>query len=151
LCVNKFSSTWKVLLHCFLTSIVSIKKYPSWALVAHTCNPNYSGGRNQEDHGLKPTRENSSTRHYLKKPFTKIGLVEWFKVKALSSSPSTEKKKKNSIFVPNSCFFCFVFIRHLGSANLLFSSYLENFWSLFLQFLSILLSFPIGLFFCPFI
>jgi hypothetical protein len=33
-------------------------------------------------------------RPYLKKPFTKIGLVEWLKVKALSSSPSTAKKKK---------------------------------------------------------
>jgi hypothetical protein len=25
---------------------------PSWVLVAHTCNPSYSGGRDQEDHGL---------------------------------------------------------------------------------------------------
>jgi hypothetical protein len=33
---------------------------------------------------------------YLKKPFTKIRLVEWLKVKALSSSPSTTKKKKIS-------------------------------------------------------
>jgi hypothetical protein len=32
-------------------------------------------------------------RPYLKKPFTKTGLVEWLKVKALSSSPSTAKKK----------------------------------------------------------
>jgi hypothetical protein len=32
----------------------------------------------------------------LKKPFTKIGLVEWLKVKTLSSSPSTTKKKKKS-------------------------------------------------------
>jgi hypothetical protein len=32
-------------------------------------------------------------RPYLEKPFTKIGQVEWLKVKALSSSPSTEKKK----------------------------------------------------------
>jgi hypothetical protein len=32
-------------------------------------------------------------RPYLEKPFTKIGLVEWVKVKTLSSSPSTEKKK----------------------------------------------------------
>jgi hypothetical protein len=32
-------------------------------------------------------------RPYLKKPFTKIGLVEWLKVKALSSSPSTSKKQ----------------------------------------------------------
>jgi hypothetical protein len=33
-------------------------------------------------------------RPYLGKPFTKIGLVEWLKVKALSSSPRTAKKKK---------------------------------------------------------
>jgi hypothetical protein len=32
-------------------------------------------------------------RPYLEKPFTKIGLVEWLKVKALSSNPSTTKKK----------------------------------------------------------
>jgi hypothetical protein len=29
----------------------------------------------------------------LEKPVTKIGLVEWLKVKALSSSPSITKKK----------------------------------------------------------
>jgi ribosomal protein S21 len=33
-------------------------------------------------------------RPYLKKPFTKIGLVEWLKMQALSSSPSTAKKRK---------------------------------------------------------
>jgi hypothetical protein len=33
-------------------------------------------------------------RPYLKKPFTKIGLVEWLKVKALSSSHSTTKINK---------------------------------------------------------
>jgi hypothetical protein len=43
---------------------------------------------------LKPARANSSTRPYLKKPFTKMGLVEWLKAKALSSSPITEKKEK---------------------------------------------------------
>jgi hypothetical protein len=41
------------------------------APVAYTCNPSYSGGRNQEDHGLKPAWTNSSLRPYLKKPFTK--------------------------------------------------------------------------------
>jgi hypothetical protein len=45
-------------------------------------NPSYSGGRDQEVHGSKPA--NYSVRPYLKKPFTKIGLVEWLKVKALS-------------------------------------------------------------------
>jgi hypothetical protein len=55
-------------------------------------NPSYSGGRDQEDCSLKPAQANSSWSPYLKKPFTKIGLVEWLKVKALSSSPSTKKK-----------------------------------------------------------
>jgi hypothetical protein len=32
----------------------------------------------------------------LEKIFTKIGLLEWLKVKALSSSPSTYKKKRDS-------------------------------------------------------
>jgi hypothetical protein len=33
-------------------------------------------------------------RLVLEKPFTKIGLVEWLKVKALSSSPSIANKTK---------------------------------------------------------
>jgi hypothetical protein len=37
----------------------------------------------------------SSMRPYLKKPFPKIGLIEWLKIKALSSSPNTSRKKKN--------------------------------------------------------
>jgi hypothetical protein len=35
-------------------------------------------------------------RHYLEKPFTKIGLVEWLEVKALSSSPGTAKQTKKN-------------------------------------------------------
>jgi hypothetical protein len=31
-------------------------------------------------------------RTYLKKPFPKIGIVDWLKVRALGSSPSTVKK-----------------------------------------------------------
>jgi hypothetical protein len=31
-----------------------------WAPVPHTYNPSYSGGRIQEDHGLKPSQANSS-------------------------------------------------------------------------------------------
>jgi hypothetical protein len=34
-------------------------------------------------------------RPYVEKPFTKVGLMDWLNVKALSSSPSTSKKKKN--------------------------------------------------------
>jgi hypothetical protein len=61
--------------------------------VAHTCNPSYSGGRNQEDCGSKAAwTKKKFARPYLEKPFTKIGLVEWLKVKALRSSSSTAKK-----------------------------------------------------------
>jgi hypothetical protein len=74
------------------------KAVACWVPVAHACNHSYSGGRNQEHHGSKPTgakkKKQMFTRPYLKKPFTKMGLVEWLKVQALSSSPSTAKKKK---------------------------------------------------------
>jgi hypothetical protein len=59
----------------------------SQAPVAHACNSSYSEGRDQEDCGLKPAWANSSRDCILEKPFTKIGLVEWLKVKALSSNP----------------------------------------------------------------
>jgi hypothetical protein len=65
--------------------------------VAYTCNPCYSGGRDQEDHGSKPAWVNSSVRPYLKKPFTKIGMVEGLNLKALSLGPSTAKRKKRKI------------------------------------------------------
>jgi hypothetical protein len=39
-------------------------------------------------------------RPYLEKPFTKIGLVKRLEVKALSSSPSTAKKKKKKLSLP---------------------------------------------------
>jgi hypothetical protein len=31
------------------------KKIVTWVLVTHACNPSYSGGRGQEDHGSKPS------------------------------------------------------------------------------------------------
>jgi hypothetical protein len=61
--------------------------------VANTFIPSYSGGRDQEDSGSKPAKGNSSMRPYLEKPFTKIGLVEWLKVKAMSSRPVPHTKK----------------------------------------------------------
>jgi hypothetical protein len=49
-----------------------------WVLVAHTCNPSYSGGRNQEDHGLKPAQANSSrdpiSKILITKKKKKVGL-----------------------------------------------------------------------------
>jgi hypothetical protein len=57
---------------CLLNQAVcSVKELiPSRAPVAHTYNPSYSGGRNQEDHGLKSVWENSSWDSISKKPFT---------------------------------------------------------------------------------
>jgi hypothetical protein len=64
--------------------------------MAHICNPSYSGGRDQEDCNLKPAQANSSQDPISKNPITKIRLVEWLKVKDLSSSSSTEKEKKRN-------------------------------------------------------
>jgi hypothetical protein len=60
--------------------------------VAYAYNPSYSGGRDQEDPGSKSAPANSSMITYLVKPFIKMGMVEWLKVKALCSSTSTSKK-----------------------------------------------------------
>jgi hypothetical protein len=51
-----------------------------WSLVAHACKPGYSGVRDQEDHGSKSARTNSSRDPISKKHITKIGLVEWLKL-----------------------------------------------------------------------
>jgi hypothetical protein len=40
-------------------------------LVAHACNPSCSGGRDQEDQGLKPARAKSSQDPISKRTFTK--------------------------------------------------------------------------------
>jgi hypothetical protein len=63
------------------------------ALLAHTCNPSYSGGRDQEDQGLKPARANTSQDCMWKKPFTKKG---WWSGSRLNPEfkPSITKKKK---------------------------------------------------------
>jgi hypothetical protein len=55
------------------------KKKKPGVLVAHACNPSYSGGRDQ-DCSLKAALENSSRDPISKIPITKKGLVEWLKV-----------------------------------------------------------------------
>jgi hypothetical protein len=52
------------------------KKAKSQALVPHTCDSSYSGGRDQEDRDLKPAQANSLRDPILKKPITQKGLVE---------------------------------------------------------------------------
>jgi hypothetical protein len=51
-----------------------------WVPVTHACNPSYSGGRDQEDHGSKPAWANSLRDPHLEKTFTYKVLVEWLKV-----------------------------------------------------------------------
>jgi hypothetical protein len=68
--------------------------------VAYACNPSYLEGRDQEDRGSKPGWANSSMRPCLKDTQHTTGLEEWFKVLALSSSPSTAKKKKVGLLGP---------------------------------------------------
>jgi hypothetical protein len=52
------------------------QKHLTQALVAHTCNPSYSGGRDQEDFGSKPAWTNSLQDPISKNPSHKNkGLV----------------------------------------------------------------------------
>jgi hypothetical protein len=60
-------------------------------LVAHTCNPSYSGSRDQEDLGSKPAWANS--RPVLKNASQK-GLAEWVKVEVLVQTPVLPKNNK---------------------------------------------------------
>jgi hypothetical protein len=64
--------------------------------VSHTCNPSYSGARDQEDHCSKPAWICETLSKKKKKTHHKKGLVEWVKVKALSSISSTAKEKKRN-------------------------------------------------------
>jgi hypothetical protein len=53
------------------TQKANLKKWNfSWV---HACNPSYSGGRDQEDCGLRPAQPNSSWEPILKTPITKKG------------------------------------------------------------------------------
>jgi hypothetical protein len=54
------------------------KRKKGRAPVTHSCNPSYSGGRDQEDRGSKPAQANSISKK--KKIYHKKGLVEWLKV-----------------------------------------------------------------------
>jgi hypothetical protein len=56
-----------------------------------------SRDRDQEDYGLKPAKANSSTRPYLEKPFTKIGLVE--SKQQYCKNKNQTKPKKLVVFV----------------------------------------------------
>jgi hypothetical protein len=63
-----------------MTNKASMKVLESLAPVVHTCNPSYSGGRDQEDHSSKPVQENSLQDPSSKKTHHKKDLMEWLKV-----------------------------------------------------------------------
>jgi uncharacterized protein (DUF1919 family) len=50
----------KLLQKEYMKCITYQKYYLSQVLVVHTCNPTYSGGGDQEDHGMKPAWGKSS-------------------------------------------------------------------------------------------
>jgi hypothetical protein len=51
--------------------IIILRHLPNQALLAHTCNPSYSGGRDQEDRDSKPAQANRLLDSIFKKPVTK--------------------------------------------------------------------------------
>jgi hypothetical protein len=71
------------------------RRVSGWAPVAHTCNPSYSGGRDQEDCGLKPTWANSSRDPISKKTLHKK--LDWWSDSRcrpwVQAPPKKEKKK----------------------------------------------------------
>jgi hypothetical protein len=60
---------------------------------AHTCNPSYLGGTDQETHGSNPAWANSAQDPSSKNPSQKR-LAHGSRCRPLSSSPRTAKKKK---------------------------------------------------------
>jgi hypothetical protein len=62
--------------------------------VVHACNPSYSGGREQEDGGLKPAWANSSRDSIWKKPITKKRAGEVAQGVGPEFKPQYHKKEK---------------------------------------------------------
>jgi hypothetical protein len=67
---------------------IPLKKKNLLGAGGHACNPSYSGGRDQEDHGSKPARGNSSET-LSQKARHKKWLVEW--LKGLSACPASTR------------------------------------------------------------
>jgi hypothetical protein len=73
-------------------------------MMAHACNPSYSGGRDQEDNGSKPAQANRSQDPISKKPITKRaggvaqGVGPQFKPQYCQKKKKNRKEKKNPNF-----------------------------------------------------
>jgi hypothetical protein len=75
----------------------TVKRTGSWALVAHTCNPGYLGGWDQEDWSLRPAQANSSPDPISRKMDRRCVSscrAPALHHKALSSNPSPTKWRK---------------------------------------------------------
>jgi hypothetical protein len=70
--ILNFNRPW-VFLSASFFELSTNKCLLSWVLVAHTCNPSYSGDRDQEDRGSKPAQANSLQDSILKIPNVKKG------------------------------------------------------------------------------
>jgi hypothetical protein len=67
-----------------------------WAQVAHTCNPSYSGSRDQEDHSLKPALQMFIRYYVFKKSQKRTGGWAEGVGPELSTSNKTKKKLKHT-------------------------------------------------------
>jgi hypothetical protein len=63
-------------------------------LVAYSCNPSYSGSRDQEDHGSRPDRANSPRNTISKKPSHKKRAGEVAQSVGPEFKPQTCQKKR---------------------------------------------------------
>jgi hypothetical protein len=61
---------------CLTRGCEALNLNTSQVPVAHACNLSYSGGKDQEDHSLKPAQVNSMRDPILKKTQYKSGQVE---------------------------------------------------------------------------
>jgi hypothetical protein len=83
---------------CSVHIICSLKLFHgSQALVAHACNPTYPGGRDQEDHGLKPAWANSSWDPVSKIPNIKKGWWSGSKCRPWVQVPVLQKRTRHEM------------------------------------------------------
>jgi hypothetical protein len=70
--INKTATVWSYMQIAVEICERTFKKFEvSWTPVVHTCNPSYSGGRDQEDHSSKPAGANRSRDPITKNPSQK--------------------------------------------------------------------------------
>jgi hypothetical protein len=70
---------------------------PGWVLVAHTCNPSYSGGRNQEHPGWSQPRQIVHETLSWKNPITKKGWWRGLRCRPWVQTLVLREKKKDNL------------------------------------------------------